>query len=175
MRNSNNYLIEKIKHKIIKQGKHYCTPFPIPTLGDLEVEQYISFDESCKYNLKTKDQADINKLCGLSYGWHHYNSDRIGWRYLPTKDVFELLTYSYVNGVKIPSISLGKIKANEKFRVRISTIIKNDKRFVVFELNDIQIEQNYDVSRVWIKYTLGLYFGGNRTAPHKMIINYFSK
>lgn len=175
MRNSNNYLIEKIKHKIIKQGKHYCTPFPIPKLGDLEVEQYISFDESCKYNLKTKDQADINKLCGLSYGWHHYNSDRIGWRYLPTEDVFELLTYSYVNGVKITSISLGKIKANEKFRVRISTIIKNDKRFVVFELNDMQIEQVYDVSRVWIKYTLGLYFGGNRTAPHKMIINYFSK
>lgn len=126
--------------RTIKQGKHYCTPFPIPKLGDLEVEQYISFDDSCKYNLKTKDQADINKLFGLSYGWHHYNSDRIGWRYLVEEDVFEILTYSYINGVRIPSISLGKVKANDKFRVRINTLIKNGKRIVVFELNDILIK-----------------------------------
>lgn len=161
--------------RTIKQGKHYCTPFPIPKLGDLEVEQYISFDENCKYNLKTKDQADINKLCGLSYGNHHYNSDRIGWRYLVEEDVFELLTYSYINGVRIPSISLGKVKANEKFRVKISTTIKNGKRFVVFELNDKCVAKEYKVSKMWIKYTLGLYFGGNRTAPHDMKINYYNK
>ena len=121
----------------IKQGNHYCTPFPIPSLGRLEMEQYISFDESCKYDLKSKDQADINKLYGLSYGNHYYNSDRIGWRYLVDEDVFELLTYSYVNGVRIPYISLGKVKSNEKFRTKVSTAIMNGKRFVVFELNDV--------------------------------------
>lgn len=157
----------------IKQGNHYCTPFPIPKLGRLEMEQYVSFDDSCKYNLKTKDQYDINKLFGLSYGNHHYNSDRIGWRYLVEEDVFELLTYSYINGVRIPSISLGKVKANEKFRVRIQTLIKNGKRFVVFELNDKCVAKEYKVSKVWIKYTLGLYFGGNRTAPHDMKVNYY--
>jgi hypothetical protein len=159
--------------RTIKQGKHYCTPFPIPALGDWKVEQYISFDDSCKYDLKTKDQADINKLCGLSYGYHHYNSDRIGWRYLVNEDVFELLTYSYINGVRIPSVSLGKVKANEIFRVEISTKTKNGKRFVVFELNDVCVSKEYKVSKVWIKYTLGLYFGGNRTAPHDMKVNYY--
>jgi hypothetical protein len=159
--------------RTIKQGKHYCTPFPIPKLGDLEVEQYISFDESCKYNLKTKDQADINKLCGLSYGRHHYNLDRIGWRYLVEEDVFELLTYSYVDGVRIPSISLGKVKANEKFRAKVTTVLNNGKRIVTFKLNDRCVAKEYKVSKVWIKYTLGLYFGGNRTAPHDMVVNYY--
>lgn len=159
--------------RTIKQGKHYCTPFPIPKLGRLEMEQYTSFDESCKYNLNTKDQSDINKLCGLSYGWHHYNSDRIGWRYLVDEDVFEILTYSYINGVRIPSILLGYVKANEKFRSKVSTTIKNGKRIVVFELNDRCVAKEYKVSKVWIKYTLGLYFGGNRTAPHDMVVNYY--
>jgi hypothetical protein len=109
----------------------------------------------------------------LSYGYHHYNSDRIGWRYLVNEDVFELLTYSYINGVRIPSVSLGKVKANEIFRVEISTKTKNGKRFVVFELNDVCVSKEYKVSKVWIKYTLGLYFGGNRTAPHDMKVNYY--
>ena len=139
------------------------------------MEQYVTFDESCKYNLKSKDQADINKLFGLSYGWHHYNSDRIGWRYLVEEDVFEILTYSYVNGVRIPSILLGYVKANEKFRAKVRTTIKNGKRFVVFELNDRCVAKEYKVSKVWIKYTLGLYFGGNRTAPHDMKVNYYNK
>ena len=160
--------------KIIHKNNHYCTPFPFPKLiRNLDIEQYISFDKSCKYNFKNQDQHDINKLCGLSYGYHHYNSDRIGWRYIIEDDEFEITTYSYVNGVRIPTIILGKVKANEIFKVEISTTIKNDKRFVIFEFNDVQIKQIYDVSKVWIKYTLGLYFGGNRTAPHTMKINYY--
>lgn len=165
-----------MKTKIIKRGDHYCSPFPVPKiilLGNMENELYISFDDSCKYVFNDSDQYDINKLFGYSYGNHHYNSDRMGWRYLPDEDVFELLTYSYVNGVRISSFSLGKVKSNEKFRVKISTTIKNNKRFVAFELNDISIKQIYDVSKVWIKYTLGLYFGGNKTAPHTMKVNYY--
>ena len=165
-----------MKTKIIKKGNHYCSPFPVPKiilLGNMEKELYVSFDDSCKYVFNDVDQYDINKLFGFSYGNHHYNSDRIGWRYLPTEDVFELLTYSYVDGVRIQPISLGKVKSNEKFRVRIKTSIKSDKRTVTFELNDNTITKSYKVSKVWIKYTLGLYFGGNKTSPHKMTVNYY--
>jgi len=42
----------------------------------------VTFTESCRYDLKTADQLDVNKLCGIGYlPGHHKESARFGWRY----------------------------------------------------------------------------------------------
>jgi len=88
---------------VIKKGRHYASPFIWPSIylksnpNIINVSKIVTFDKSVKYDIDT-DQSDINKLFGISYGHHHYQSDRIGWRYVPEKDSVELLLYSYELG-----------------------------------------------------------------------------
>ena len=48
----------------------------------------------------TDDHLDVNKLFGMSYGFHHKNSARFGWRWDLEKNLVEILGYTYVNGVR---------------------------------------------------------------------------
>lgn len=170
----------------IKKGWHYGLPFPFPKL--LLTKSYvkniaIKFDETARYDIDT-DQTDINKLFGFSYGFHHTNSDRIGWRYVPTSDKIELLLYSYVDTL-VYKRHLCFININDLYYIGLKVIPNKltKKRNIYTTIINmttigtaVEIVQTnrfrFKFTAPWyaLRYTLGLYFGGNRTAPHTIYI-----
>lgn len=161
--------------KKIKKGRHYCTPFPFPLFyigkNNFHIISKVKFNSDCAYDIG-KDQSDINKLIGISYGFHHNQSDRIGWRYLPIKNKIELLVYSYISGVvtkfPISTIDFDKIYDIE---IKINIHKKENRRNVVVYLDNKEIfNTTFKHNSTFWGYTLGLYFGGNCVAPHTMHI-----
>ncbi len=112
----------------------------------------------------------INKLGGFSFGQHHWNeSYRFGWR--PDKEVKNILIfpYYYQEGKRVKYEShICSCLINERYIFKI--IFDNNR--VTYEViwNDLIIGFfSIEVCnfKMW-GYTLGLYFGGVMTAPHKM-------
>ncbi len=197
----------------IKKGRHYGTPFPFPkclsrfklNLGTAKVDEetdeiknrlifwdtkWLSFDESIRYFLNAEDQADVNKLFGFSYGYHHNNSDRIGFRYNTELGNVELILYSYVNKQRIPSMLIGTVEIGEPFTVTLRVELYDDKRVVTAKIVPMREDANREYENVktysisiddiksknkFIKYSLGLYFGGNNVAPHDILIHEYEK
>lgn len=161
--------------KTIYKNMHYCLNFlnfkPFFKLNGLKSLAYkVMFTPSCRYYLKD-DQSDINKLFGISLGFHHNNSDRIGWRYLSDTDKIELLLYSYIKGVRYKT-SLETIDINQEYIIKLEVITykKTFRREVrVYINNNIYANLYEDNHNSW-GYTLGCYFGGNCKAPHTMKI-----
>ncbi len=125
-----------IKEFTIKKGSHYSFRYGfIPHFGitfNDYIEKDIIFDQSCLYEFENdiyKDIYDINKLIGLSTAYsHHTQSARIGWRCIDNQNI-ELLTYSYDKGIRQESKLLGRVKPNEKFKVRIEIY---DTKFIFY-------------------------------------------
>jgi hypothetical protein len=70
-----------LKKFSILKGRHYNSECQIKLhtgLNSLSTETI--FTDSCLYQFDDEDQLDTNKLIGLSYGLHHRNSIRFGWR-----------------------------------------------------------------------------------------------
>ena len=129
------------------------------------ITAYLHLFNSCDANCWHR-QTDINKLFGISFGYHHTNSARIGWRYVPKFDKIELTTYCYVDGERIKEKSLGFIEFGKTYLVQILSTT-DLVRFVL----DGSVRAEEKVSSVGISYPLSLYFGGNCTAPHNMYID----
>lgn len=157
-----------MKH-VIKRGTHYARPLnlfdKLFSVGKCSADAIVKFGESCRYDIG-KDQTDINKLFGISFGYHHTNSARIGWRYVPKFDKIELTTYCYVNGERIKEKSLGFVEFGKTYSVQILSTT-DLVRFVL----DGSVRAEEKVPSSGISYPLSLYFGGNYYAPHNMYID----
>lgn len=180
---------------IIRKGKHKPNGeiFPALRLGYTIERRRVWFDTNCRYDIGS-DQTDINKVFGVAYvSWtaigfmlksywraivkrssaeikklHHYNSIRFGWYYNPLIDKIEIYTYGYHNG--------------ERFFDRITSVSFYKTVDMIIEANgDVHTLNIYNYSGFlkgyavtvrssFIAYSLGLYFGGNRPAPHDMQI-----
>lgn len=157
-----------MKYTILK-GCHYSNF--IPKLGlnkDIDLSYNITFNESCLY--KIQEKSCVNKLFGLCYGLFgvHKNSIRFGW----ASDNNKILIYAYIwwNG-KLSKYPLIKVNPNENHTYKIH-IKKNC--FCSFSIDgkekEVIILSKVNNPFIW---TLGFYFGGNSTAPHKMFIEMF--
>lgn len=161
------------------KGWHYAFPFEIPCLishyKPHEFNYVVCFDESIRYELPGDDQHDVNKLLGVSYGFHHQNSDRIGFRYNPKIDAVELCKYCYVDGKRIPTEVLYTCKIGEKVTITtMHTNIEGIRCFGVVFNDDINYLYQFTMENKWYKmfgYTLSLYFGGNNPAPQTIYIS----
>ena len=165
----------------IKKNHHYPTPFEFPKLffnkNYLKAKKTICFDDSFKYDIDT-DQTDINKMFGFSYGYHHHNSDRIGWRYTPNKNQVEILLYSY-DQKKVIKKHITFVDLNDVIKIGL-TVIKDhytkERNVIVYLYQNNSFSHFnyvfYCPSSV-INYSLGWYFGGNRCAPHNIKIKQF--
>jgi hypothetical protein len=140
----------------------------------------IKFDKSAIYKFNDEDQYDINKLFGFSIGMHHTTSFRFGWR--PTADLkrIEILTYEYQNGTR-RSVSIREISLNRWYRYRLEWCPETSSvKYLVIGRTDNKYDIDRHVSSVkkvgWLNlgYTLGAYFGGNKKAPHDIIIKRIS-
>src|SRR3954462_10892015 len=88
----------------IPSGKHYARPFHLGIWWNRKSFAWkVIFTNSCRYDLRSDDQLDTNKLCGIGYlfGGHHVDSARFGWRYNKETDLVELIAYCYVNKERI--------------------------------------------------------------------------
>lgn len=142
-------------------------------LSNLEIQA--RFRENCLYLLESNFEQ-INKLYGLSEGWHHKNSARFGWRVKGHK--IEILAYTYMNG-KRDSKPLMICEINEWVKLELHLL--RDKYVFVGENEDgekakvsMPRKTGFRFGKLFI-YKLFPYFGGSVPAPHDMSIDIVEK
>lgn len=151
----------------IPSGKHRARPLRFGLWWHKRVFTWkVMFTDSCRYDLGHPDQLDVNKLCGIGYlPGHHKHSARFGWRYWPDTDVIELLAYCYVNGERITK-NIGYCRIGVEYRIELIAAHGH----YLFTLDDAagnaiaQADVMHSNKRK-LQYRLGVYFGGNATAP----------
>lgn len=159
-----------MKTYIIPQAKHRSGYYFRPHIGCRHLTRKVMFDKTSSYYFGDIDQYDINKLFGVSFGHHHTNSARFGWRSLsPHTTSIEILAYCYVDGVrKIEddnAISICVVDIDKPYTYDL-TINKTNYNFMVYNhfntpIGDVTIPHN---SLPNYGYYLYPYFGGNRKA-----------
>ena len=137
-----------------------------------------TFYSGAKYDHGDIDQLDINKLFGISYGMHHKNSARFGWRWDLEKQMIEILAYVYVDGVRITEgvadLHIAYIHPGLSYEYDIVV----DKEYYTFTLNstlfDIKtVKIKHDMKLSWWGYKLFPYFGGNEKAQSTVYIDLY--
>lgn len=167
--------------KIILKNKRRPFPFfdfPRPILikrgKDFSITRYFKFTESAIYLFDDEDQHDVNKLFGFSFGYHHHNSVRFGWRPNETLDKIEIVGYEYIDKLRVPTIPICDVELNKwyKYELKYKGGMFGQIEYSVTD----GIEQHTTVHPITIRkdFTLGyrlyLYFGGNKKAPHNILI-----
>jgi hypothetical protein len=152
--------------------------FPVPVFiwkkKSFEIIKNFNFDNSAIYHFDDADQADVNKLFGFSIGYHHNNSFRFGWR--PTVDLLkiEIVGYEYHDKIRISTIHIVNVEVNKWYKyVMAYNADLNLVEYSVIDENNLgtEISSSIELQKnlSW-GYKLGLYFGGNKKAPHNITI-----
>jgi hypothetical protein len=126
---------------VIEAGKMKQKGWYFPLCSNSRTMTF-SFTESCKYDVRgVGNQTNIHKLFGIGvfhvFGsfkttktkkwWelHKWHSIRLGWRYNPIEDVFEITDYCYINGIGDRSTTDNVIvKVKEGDIVTVEIIVK---------------------------------------------------
>jgi hypothetical protein len=165
-----------MKTYTVHSGTHRATPISLGLwIGKHSIRKTVVFDASCRYHLNGIDQLDINKLFGIGFlvGGHHKDSARFGWRWDVEVGAVEIFAYCYVSGKRAYE-HLGYAAIGKKYSMGI--IITDDE--YLFDIDCIDDPTNYfSVVTIpfrhnkWLSYPLGVFFGGNQTAPHDIKIS----
>ena len=118
-----------------------------------------------KYIIEDNDKYDYNKLCGISNSINvRNNSLRIGWRYNQENNTIDLCSYKEIKNIfeaeKIFECSLNKeikIEINKLSKTQVEIIVNDNSKIIEFKINNISFNTN-------------VYFGGNKSAPNKIVI-----
>jgi hypothetical protein len=158
----------------IPSGKHRARPLRFGLWWKRHVFAWrVEFTESCRYDLQTDDQLDVNKLIGIGYlPGHHKHSARFGWRYWTDRGEIELSAYCYLNGRRlIQHIGFCEIENEYRFQLNIT------RNAYVFDVYDTIADKPVGACSIphlhnkKLQYRLGTYFGGQSTAQHEIEIN----
>jgi len=161
----------------INEGNHYSLvnifSRIIPTFSN-HFSKVVRFNQSCIYDLQSNDNYDINKLFGVSRGaLIHKDSVRFGWRCLDNSTI-EIVSYVYVSGVRLPEVVFYSVRPHQKVVCKID--ILND----VYVMSVILDEDNRKTIYIphgeissW-GFKSWPFFGGNKPAPHEMLIKMMS-
>lgn len=150
----------------VEKGKHKFHP-RLPEITKKEIKFRANFDRSCLYDLKTLDQADINKLYGFSSLFIHKNSVRFGWRAEEGK--IRIFAYWYRNKVR-GWADLGTVDVDDWNDYSIEEL---PTKWWLFKVNDTEFRIppiNWCTKYAFKSFP---YFGGNRAAPHSMDIGLY--
>ena len=135
----------------------------------LKTKYEVIFSENCLYKFNDVDDYDINKLFGLSFGFHHNNSIRFGWN--TDGDKIGIYAYCYNSGERIVyKITSLPTNITNSFEINVyndfyqlSIYNKMSNSVTTWTINKPQTPK-------W-GYRLFPYFGGNKCAPHDMEIH----
>lgn len=154
-----------MKKYLIKKGQHNSGfHLGIHFKKEIVMKREVIFKENCKYDLNGIDQSDVNKLFGVSFGLHQKNSARFGWRWSLDKNKIEILTYTYINGVRNFD-SLQFVDLEETITLTLEA--KADTYCFKFGTSELTIKKSNTPSYGYFLYP---YFGGNQMAPHDINI-----
>lgn len=155
----------------ISRGKHRARPLRLGIWWNRKSFAWkVKFTESCRYDLKSNEQYDINKLCGIGYlPGHHKHSARFGWVYDREIDRVVLHAYCYVNGQRITK-SICSCDIGKEYDLQL-LISDRSYSFFIYEKDAVNGSCAIGRSRKQkLGYQLGIYFGGNQVAPHEIKI-----
>lgn len=151
----------------IPAGAHDATGATVAFTSTDVLEFRARFDASAEYTtIDPANQADINKLRGLSDcgNHHHTDSARFGWRW--NVDRVEILAYTYVGGVR-DSVVLGSAQPDEWHDYRLELTPTGYE----FTLDGVTTTTPRGCSGAALaKYHLWPYFGGDEVAPHTITL-----
>lgn len=172
-------LIKEIKRRIPKNKRRAFPYFDmfVPVLirknKSFSITKHFKFTETAIYFFTDEDQHDVNKLFGFSFGMHHNNSVRFGWR--PTEDLskIEIVGYEYINKLRVPTIPITDIQHDKWYTctIKYNALLSQIEYIVTGDdeshstVHPITLKHNWNFG-----YKLYLYFGGNKKAPHDIII-----
>lgn len=151
--------------RFVKKGNHYSIhPIGIH-FGIRKFKFRFKLDGSCLYPILDADDYDLNKLYGFSYGYHHKNSIRIGWR-PDERDDKKIQLHSYVyNKGKRTMNYIDSIITDKWYEMEIETLLCNK---VVFTLSDNKVlskrTEDFVMPKFIAGYFLDFYIGGNKPA-----------
>lgn len=158
----------------IKKGHHQAFPYDWMRwwpflIRPCRIQRMVKFDRSASYSLG-EDQLDENKLFGVSFFIPHKNSARISWRWDDAISAFVLSAYTYIDG-KREIKPICQCHANRWYKCSIS--ISKHATWIFSVIDDAGNTTGHYCSgkRTFFALLLGLYFGGNKTAPHDMWIS----
>ena len=132
-------------------------------------------NDTYEYLIGGGDQMDWNKMYGWSFGInHHQNSIRIVWRYNAKDDAVEFAPYAYIGGKRILPSDKQIVRGFIGGAISTSIEVLDDTAKVTICNGDVKNTTQFVFSGCEKKPLLGLwiYFGGNRTAPHDIKIQY---
>lgn len=166
-------------HHRIHKGKHRSIQswYPRFHINKKNIGYRGVFNSGYEYELGSVDQLDINKLFGISYGMHHTNSARFGWRWNVEKKMIEILAYVYVDGIRVTEDAADLHIAYVLPCVSYEYNIEVTDKYYVFTINSslfgeprvVRIQHNGNLT--WWGYKLFPYFGGNEVAPQQVRID----
>lgn len=157
----------------IPAGRHRGRPFRFGLWWrKTSFSWIVKFDESCRYDLGTDDQYDVNKLVGIGYLLHHHkDSARFGWRYWTDRKEIELSAYCYVNGRRvIQHVCFCEIGKEYHLMLNATQICYHLHAYERYSSTCLGMVTIGHAHKKKLQYRLGTFFGGNRTAPHEMNI-----
>lgn len=164
-KNCKEFLIFKGNHKSIgRRLKLYFGKKRKP------IQRWVKFDINCNYTTVMKEnQKDINKLFGYSFGFHHKNSVRFGWR-SDGKEI-EIVSYVYRDGKRInewdENIHVANIECGKFYLFEIEMV--NGKYLLTVKDDDDKLmgvnHLEHGKKLFPIGYHLWPYFGGDEKAP----------
>ena len=163
-----------MKEYKISRGCHRSGIHIDPHFGLKEMTFVGYFDRHCwTHALGGEDDYDINKFYGLSFGRHHTNSIRLGWR--PNYEqpgVIDLFSYVYRDGERMEPEFILSVSVDSLFACRIKLF--DTGRASIGVKTDLRYDNDYRVvnfefapERKW-GYRLYPYHGGNRKAYQTM-------
>lgn len=121
--------------------------------GKTEIQREIKFDDSCYYHITTDEDWTINRLIGLSYGYHKHNSISIGWRPSEKRlDKIDLFAIIYYRGVRTADY-FHTIPINEPFAVKIK--VNEEHPLISFRV--FEIESGEKIANFMCNYQMPLF------------------
>ena len=161
---------------VIRKGRHYpfvpfALPFCVRKNKIASRRTNFMFTDSCMYDLQDEDQWDVNKLFGFSIGHHKKRTSfRFGWRPILSENKIEIVAYEYHGGIRQVTKPIGVVELNTWYRCVIFYIPHHQQTNYIF--GDLSFTTDYFNlnKKHGLGYTLGIYFGGNEKAPHKITI-----
>jgi len=156
----------------IKKGNHYSFHAPKIIIGKHDKCSFkVRFHIDCWFSVKDPDDHAINKLFGWSYGFHHKDSIRIGWKpNADRKNWIELHFYIYAKGERI-STAMSMIECGKSALINLDADTDLIEAVVKKEVITDTFRVFAKINRRYWGYFLYPYFGGKKTAPHDVHID----
>jgi hypothetical protein len=136
------------------------------------ITRNVLFDFSAKYDLPGDDQNDVNKLFGIGYfPNHHKNSARFGWNWNINVGKINLFAYTWIDG-HMSFTKLCELNPHVKYELTL-VVFKSSYNFSVYDTRKQNVASSFAIPHnnkcKWC-FWLGIYFGGNKPAPHPITI-----